>query len=101
MEETKADTAAVITEVVETVDKPATLAVAMVTCLVRFKLCLLVHCVTDPSQATAPRARSATTVAKLVIFPETAQLRPRPSELATSASNLATSRLSALTRAGV
>jgi len=87
--ETKADTAAVleVTEVVvaeTTVDKPVTPAVVMVTC-----------------PATALRAKSATTAVRLDIFPETAPLRLRPSELATSASNLVTSRLNAPTRLGV
>lgn len=68
-------------EDVNKVDKPATPAVVTATCLV-----------------TAPRAKSATTVAKLDISPETAHLRLPMSELATSASNLDTFRLNALTR---
>jgi len=81
--ETKEDTVVVpVTEVVlETVDRPAILVVATVTCLV-----------------TAPRAKNATTVAKSAIFPVIAQQRPQLSELATSASNPATSRLNAPTK---
>jgi len=73
--ETKADT------VVEAVDRPATPAVATVTCLV-----------------TAHKVRSATTAAKLAISPVTAQPRLLPRELATSASNLVTFRLNAPTK---
>jgi len=88
--ETKADTAVVleVTVVVvvleTTADKPATPAVDTVTCL-----------------ATALRAKSATTVARSVIFPETAPLRLQLSELATNASNLVTSKLNAQTRVRV
>jgi len=77
----KVDTAVVSVADEEVVDKLATHAVAMDTCLV-----------------TALKARSATTVAKLVISPETAPPRPHPSEPATSASSPVTSRLNALTR---
>jgi len=68
------------TEVV-TVGRPATLAVATAICL-----------------ATALKVKSATTVVKLVIFLVTARPRLLPRELATSASNLVTFRLNALTR---
>lgn len=67
--------------VVDKVDKPATLAVVTVTCLV-----------------TAPKVKSATTVAKLDISPATAHPKPPLSELATSASNLVTFRLNAPTK---
>jgi len=79
---TKMDTVAtkVDTEVV-TVGRPATLAVATAICL-----------------ATALKVKSATTVVKLVIFLVTARPRLLPRELATSASNLVTFRLNALTR---
>lgn len=80
--ETRVDTAAPkVDMVVEAADRLATLAVATVTCL-----------------ATAHKAKSATTVAKLVIFPATAQPKPLPNELATSASNLATFRPNAPTK---
>lgn len=59
----------------------ATLAVVTATCL-----------------ETAPKAKSATTAAKLVTFHVTAHLRPLVSELATSASSQVTSRLNAPTR---
>jgi len=64
--------------------KPATRAAATATC-----------------PATALRARNATTAVRSVISPETAHLRPPPSEPAISASNLAMSRLNALTRSPV
>ena len=54
--------------------------------------------VTDIFPVTAPKDKSATTVVKSVISPATAHLRLPLSELATSASNLATSRLNAPTR---
>jgi hypothetical protein len=90
--------AAAVVVVVAAVVRPATPAAASVTCL-----------------ATAPRARSATTVSsscplssqsltnnlqavKLVTSPETVPLRHLASASATSASNLVTSRLLALTR---
>jgi hypothetical protein len=95
--DTAAEAAAVVV-VVAAVVRPATPAAASVTCL-----------------ATAPRARSATTVSsscplssqsltnnlqavKLVTSPETVPLRHLASASATSASNLVTSRLLALTR---
>jgi len=76
---TKVDTVA--DSVVVKVVKLATPAVVMVTCLV-----------------TAPKVKSATTVARLVISPETAHLRPALSALAINASNLATFRLNAQTK---
>lgn len=54
--------------------------------------------VTATCRVTVPRAKSATTAAKLVISPETAHQRPPLSELATSASNLATSKPNAPTK---
>ncbi|PBP15377.1 zinc knuckle protein [Diplocarpon rosae] len=48
----------------------------------------------------APKAKSATTVVRLVTFPATARPRTTTSVLAISASNLATSRLNAKTRPG-
>jgi len=62
-------------------DRLATLAVDTDTCLV-----------------TAPKDRSATTVVRLAISPETAHPRLPPSALATSASNLATFKLNAPTK---
>jgi hypothetical protein len=47
---------------------------------------------------TAPKDKSATTVAKLAIFPETVHPRLAASVLATSASNPDTSRLNARTK---
>jgi len=64
--------------------RPVTPAVVMATCLV-----------------TAPKARSATTVARLAICQETARPRPAPSALATSASNPATFRLNARTKSSM
>lgn len=77
--------AAMVVVVVDSVDakvvKLATLAVVTATC-----------------PATAPKVRSATTVVRLVISQETARPRPPLSELATSASNLATFRHNARTK---
>jgi len=78
--ETRADTVVVLVADVKA-DRLATPAVVMVTCLV-----------------TAPKARSATTAVKSVIFPGIAPPRPAASVLATSASNPATFRLNARTR---
>jgi len=83
--ETKAVTVAVkVDTVVETVDKLATLAVATVTC-----------------RAIALKVKNATTVVKLAISPATAQPKPLPNELATSASNLVTFKLNAPTKGTV
>lgn len=67
--------------VVAKVVRPATPAVVTATCLV-----------------TAPKVRSATTVVRLAICPETAHPRPHLSVLATSASSQVTSRLNAQTK---
>ncbi|ERF77157.1 hypothetical protein EPUS_08461 [Endocarpon pusillum Z07020] len=52
----------------------------------------------DTCHVIVPKARSATTVAKLVISPATARLNPRASASATSASSPATSRRLAPTK---
>jgi len=54
--------------------------------------------VTDTCPATAPKAKSATTAVRSVIFPETAHPRLAASVLATSASNPDTFRLNARTK---
>ena len=98
--ETKVDMAVVSVDVeaaAAVVDKPATLAVDTDTCLV--SLGSIFSCAFyNNFQVTAPKAKSATTVAKLVICPATAPPRPPPSELATSASSPVTSRPSAPTK---
>jgi len=81
MEETKDTVAVAVSAADVKVDRPATPAVDMVTCLV-----------------IALKAKSATTAARSVISPETAPPRPAVSVLATSASNPATSRLNARTK---
>ena len=53
------------------------------------------------NQVTALKAKSATTVVRLVISPETAHPRPPTSVLATSASNPATFRLNARTKSSL
>jgi len=79
---TKVDTVVVAADsVVVKVVKLATPAVVMATCLV-----------------TAPKVKSATTAARLVTCPEIAHPRQPLSAPATSASNLATSRLNVQTK---
>lgn len=80
--ETKADTVAVVVDlVVVKEDKPATHAVVTATCL-----------------ATAPKAKSVTTAVRSDIFPEIAHPRPAASAPAINANNLVTSRHNAQTR---
>lgn len=89
------------TEVAEAkVVKLATHAAGTATCLVCIPLPIRSY-TSKAFQVTAPKAKSATTVVRSVISPETAQLRTTTSELATSASSQATSRLNALTKPSV
>jgi hypothetical protein len=97
MEETKDTVAVAVSAADVKVDRPATPAVDMVTCLVShafglFRMFLI------QNQVIALKAKSATTAARSVISPETAPPRPAVSVLATSASNPATSRLNARTK---
>lgn len=97
----RADTVVVDSAVADVkADKLATLAVVTATCLVRSPHCQSPTPANNP-QVTAPKAKSATTAVKSAISPATAHPRPPPSELATSASNPATSKPSALTKQNV